>query len=126
MTTTAHRTTTQTPDTPTETADDAQVFQTTSSAPAVLDVLDSEHTRDILRVLREGPRLGRELIATCEASRSTVYRRLDRLEAAGIVTTESYLDPDGHHCESYRLQRDRLTVRIDSDAVTVTLQADPE
>lgn len=126
MTTTVHRPTTQTPDTRTEPRDDAHVFHASSSAPAVLDVLDSEHTRAILRALAEGPRLGRELIATCEASRSTVYRRLDRLEAAGIVTTDSYLDPDGHHCESYRLQRDRLTVRIESDAVTVLLQADSE
>jgi len=126
MPTTATRATDQMPDTPTETTDDAQVFHTSRSAPAVLDILDSEHTRAILRTLAEGPRLGQELIATCEASRSTVYRRLDRLEAAGIVTTDSYLDPDGHHCESYRLQRDRLTVRIESEGLTVTLQADSE
>ena len=99
------------------------IHQTCESAPPRLDLLDDEHTREILVALYRGPRRGRELTATCGASRSTVYRRLDRLHAAGFVTTETVVDPDGHHCDAYRLARDRLTVRIDADGLTVTVEA---
>ena len=99
------------------------IDQTCESAPPRLDLLDDEYTREILVALYRGPRRGRELTATCGGSRSTVYRRLDRLQAAGFVTTETVVDPDGHHCDAYRLARDQLTVRIDADGLTVTVQS---
>jgi len=99
------------------------IDQTCESVPPRLDLLDDEYTREILVALYRGPQRGRELTATCGASRSTVYRRLDRLQAAGFVTTETVVDPDGHHCDAYRLARDQLTVRIDVDGLTVTVQS---
>ena len=111
------------PDDRTDTPANRLVDRTTESAPPRLDLLDDEYTREILVALCHGPRRGRELTAVCDGSRSTVYRRLDRLRAAGFVTTETVVDPDGHHCDAYRLTRDRLTVRIEADGLTVTLQA---
>ena len=96
--------------------------QTADPVPKLLELLDNEHTQHILKALCRGPQRGRDLIDACEASRATIYRRLNRLEAAGVVTTELYVDPDGHHCETYRLELDRLRVVVESGTVSVTVQ----
>lgn len=121
MGTTADRVTE--PDEPTDTTANRLVDHTTESVPPRLDLLDDEYTREILVTLARGPQRGRELLSSCDASRSTVYRRLNRLQAGGFVTAETVVDPDGHHCNAYRLARDRLTVCIDTDGLTVTVQA---
>lgn len=104
----------------TDTPDDALVARSDSQVPPRLDLLDDEYAREIVTALGDGPMRGRELAATCEASRPTVYRRVNRLEAAGLVAAETTVDPDGHHCKEFRLVRDRLTVRIEDGAITVT------
>jgi len=98
----------------------------TGSAPRLLELLDNEYTRNILKALCRGPQRGRDLIDTCEASRATIYRRLDRLEAAGLIATGAYVDPDGHHCETYRLRLDRLRVSVESGTVSVTVRSTTE
>lgn len=103
-------------------AEDSEGTQTADSVPKLLKLLDNEHTQSILEVLCRGPQRGRDLINACEASRATVYRRLNHLEAAGVVTTELYVDPDGHHCERYRLELDQLHVVVESGTVSVTVQ----
>ena len=102
------------------------VTQTGESEPPRLDLLDDKYSREILVALCHGPQRGRELITACSASRSTVYRRLNRLQAAGFLMAETVVETDGHHCDAYRLARDRLTVRIDADGLTVTVQSTGE
>jgi DNA-binding HxlR family transcriptional regulator len=109
-----------------ERTDDPVVSRTDSAAPAAISLLDDEHTQSILAALAGGPRRGRELIDACAASRPTVYRRLDSLTEAGLVTAETHVDPDGHHCKQFRLVRDRLTVRIEAGTVTVTARPGAE
>ena len=104
----------------TDPTEDSLVARSDSEAPERLSLLDDEYARDILTALTAGPLRGRELAARCDASRPTVYRRLDSLESAGLVATETTVDPDGHHCKEFRLVRDRLTVRIEDGAITVT------
>jgi hypothetical protein len=52
---------------------------------AVLDLLEDEYTRRILEALAEEPRPARELIEATDASRATVYRRLNSLQDHGLV-----------------------------------------
>jgi DNA-binding HxlR family transcriptional regulator len=104
----------------TDPTDDSLVSRSDSEAPTRLSLLDDEYARELLTTLTAGPMRGRELAARCEASRPTVYRRLNSLESAGLVATETSVDPDGHHCKEFRLVRDRLTVRIEDGAITVT------
>lgn len=110
-------------DRPTEGANDQLVSTSDDAVPAELDLLEDEHARDILVALTDGPQRGRDLVAACDASRPTVYRRVNRLEAAGLVTAGTCVDPDGHHCKEFRLVRDRLTVSIANGAVTVTVRS---
>ena len=102
--------------------EDSERTQTTDSVPRLLELLDNEYTQNILKALCQGPQRGRDLIDACEASRATIYRRLNHLEAAGVVTAELYVDPDGHHCETYRLELDQLHVVVESGTVSVTVQ----
>lgn len=67
-----------------------------------------------------------ELAAQCDASRTTVYRQLDRLEAADLVAPTVQIDPQGHHFERYRASLDRVTVDLDADGLSVTVdRTDP-
>lgn len=97
--------------------------QTADDAPEQLCLLNDTYARAILTALARGPRTGRELAESCDISRPTAYRRLNRLEAAGFVTTELCPDPDGHHRTEFSLARDRLTVVIENGSIAVTLRA---
>jgi DNA-binding HxlR family transcriptional regulator len=122
MATTADSRTESPPSGDSASTEDTEGTQTAHSVPKLLELLDNEHTQRILEALCQGPQRGRDLIDACEASRATIYRRLNQLEAAGVVTTELYVDPDGHHCETYRLELDRLRVVVESGTVSVTVQ----
>lgn len=126
MATTADVATEPSPDGESMSAGESDRCRKAGSAPRLLELLDNEHTRNILKALCRGPQRGRDLIDTCEASRATIYRRLDRLEAAGLVATGLYVDPDGHHCETYRLRLDRLRVAVESGTVSVTVRSTTE
>jgi DNA-binding transcriptional ArsR family regulator len=98
---------------------DDVVTRAREDVPAQLRLLDDAYAREILAALAETPLRGRDLIERCDASRSTVYRRLDRLQSAGLVTAETTADPNGHHCRTFRLVRSDLTVRVEDGAITV-------
>ncbi|WP_276258786.1 ArsR/SmtB family transcription factor [Haloglomus litoreum] len=95
-------------------ADEADVGQ-------VAELLANACAREIL-VRTAGEALsGDELADRCDASRTTVYRQLERLEAAGLVVGAVQLDPDGHHFERYRASLDRVTIDLDTDGVHMTI-----
>lgn len=102
-------------------------IQTSSQQPddttEQLCLLNDTYAREILTVLASGSRCGRELAEACTISRPTVYRRLNRLEAAGFVTSELCPDPDGHHRKEFHIIRDRLRVEINDGSIAVTLDS---
>lgn len=104
--------------------DDPVVSRAGNEPPAHLELLNDDYALSILRALSAGPQRARELTDACEGSRSTIYRRLDRLVEAGFVTTDVTLDPDGHHCKSFRLVRNSVTVRVEGGELTVTARRD--
>ena len=116
----------QTSDTRNASTDTPVITNEASGSPEPLSLLDDEHAREILLSLTGGAKRGRELAGSCDSSRPTVYRRLNRLEAAGLVTTETVLDPDGHHCKEFRLVRNRLTVTIENGTMLVTAESSDE
>ena len=90
----------------------------------VLALLEDDYSRSILEAIHAEPRPARDLVAVCDASRATVYRRLDRLEDAGLVESWLSYDADGHHRTVFEATLDAVTVGLDDDGIGVTVTTD--
>jgi DNA-binding transcriptional ArsR family regulator len=84
---------------------------------ALLSVLGDEYACRILRALSREPLPAAALADRCEMSRPTVYRRLDRLEAAGLVVAGRGTDPNGRERRRFRLAADTVEVSLGPDGV---------
>lgn len=82
---------------------------------AVFDLLSDPYATEILSILGDGPTTAIELADRCNGSRVTVYRRLNRLEDAGLVSCDTRIRRDGNHCGVYRLAVRELTVTLTED-----------
>lgn len=96
---------------------DAQV----APAETVLELLDDQYARRILMLLQEQPRCARELTEACQTSRTTIYRRLKRLEAAGLVESTMTVHPDGHHRKTFAAAFDEITLTLSSGELVTDL-----
>jgi len=102
---------------------DPVVDRSTDEPPETLELLADPYARELLIELSHGPCCGRSLAEACSFSRPTVYRRLNRLEDAGLVEAETRLAADGNHCKEFTLVRDSLAVTIEDGAITVTARS---
>ncbi|WP_160135003.1 ArsR/SmtB family transcription factor [Halococcus salsus] len=91
---------------------------------SVAAVLDDEYARTILEAARDEPRSADELSEACDASPSTVYRRIERLEATGLLADRQRIDPDGHHHKVYVSRLTRVTVDLGEDGFACTVERD--
>ncbi|WP_246988849.1 ArsR/SmtB family transcription factor [Halorientalis marina] len=85
----------------------------------LLSLLSDDSAREILTTISEDPLPAREIADQLDLSRPTVYRRLNRLEAIGVVETSLSFDADGHHRQQFTATLDRVVVSIDADRITV-------
>lgn len=86
---------------------------------AVLAMLGDEYARAILKAISAGPLPAREIAERLDLSRATVYRRLNRLESAGVVEASVSYHPDGYHRKQFATDVDRLVLSIDADRIDV-------
>ncbi|MFB6194226.1 MAG: ArsR/SmtB family transcription factor [Halobaculum sp.] len=84
-----------------------------------LDLLSDDCATRILSMVADESAPARQISRRLDVSRATVYRRLDRLEEAGLVASSVTYDPDGHHRRVYRAAVAEVTVAIDGDGVAV-------
>jgi DNA-binding transcriptional ArsR family regulator len=96
------------------------------SSSEYLDLLGDEYARRILSALVDEPMTGRELIDTTDISKPTVYRRLSRLEEAGLVASEQKLDLDGHHCKQFRSVVEGIDFEFGENGICVSLDTDSQ
>ena len=90
----------------------------------LLDLLGDEYACDILQALAGGPMPARSLADRCGMSRPTVYRRLDRLTAAGVVASRLRPAADGHHRQEFRLVLDAVEFRVREDGIDGEVRID--
>ncbi len=91
------------------------------SPTELLGLLDAEYTQEILEAVGREARSARELAELCGASRPTVYRRLNSLQAAGLVETEVEYDADGHHRTVFETTLEAVSVDVTDDGLSVTV-----
>lgn len=84
-------------------------------------VLEDDCARTILEATVREPLAADELVTRCEASRATVYRRLDELEDHSLVEVRQQPDAEGHHYKVYAAALDRVVVDLTSDGIELSL-----
>ena len=87
----------------------------------LLELLGDEYTRRVLQTVVEQPRSGSEVTEAADVSKATAYRRLDALEEAGLVVSETVFDPDGHHHERYRAVVESIELSVGTEGLTAEL-----
>lgn len=88
------------------------VSVTGDEAEDLLELLSDEATQRILDVLDEDSLPARSVVAACDTSRATVYRRLNRLQEYDLVGVDTELHPDGHHRKVFAKRFRRATVEL--------------
>jgi len=91
---------------------------------ALLKLLGDDYACDMLCALADGPTTARELTGQFEMSRPTIYRRLDRLQDAGIVNSKMQPDRDGHHRQAFYLVVDEIELHLRKDGIDGAVRAD--
>lgn len=92
---------------------------------AALDVLADEYACRILVALERGPKPATDLMAECDASGPTVYRRLDRLEELGFVSARQEKRAGHQPRKRYRLTLQKVAFEIDESGVACRAETDP-
>ncbi|WP_254837967.1 response regulator [Natronomonas marina] len=78
-----------------------------------LDALGDPKARRCFYELQNAPKSARELAGATGYSRTTVYRRLNALRQAGLITSRTTIDPDGDHYETFVTETDLILVELD-------------
>lgn len=92
----------------------------------LLTVLAEAYTEEILAALSEKSAPAREIAERAGASRPTVYRRLNRLEAIGAVETATVPSPGGQSRKEFRLVLDDIEFPVVSGVDTDSRSADAD
>jgi biotin operon repressor len=87
----------------------------------VFALLDDTYACGILTATNRTPMSARQLATELDASRSTVYRRIEQLEALGLLVESTEIDADGHHRGYYEARLDRITVDLHADGFSVAV-----
>lgn len=102
---------------------DSDDEKATVDSEETLSMLGDDHAREILTAISTKPLPAREIANQLELSRATVYRRLNRLESAGVVRATMSYHPDGHHRKQFQADFDRLVLSIETDSIDVDKSA---
>lgn len=96
------------------------------SDPAdVFALLDDECARTILRATSQQAMTAPELVEACEASRATVYRRIDDLTDLGLLTETTQYDKEGNHRGVFAASLRRLSVELQDGEFAFSIEEDP-
>jgi DNA-binding MarR family transcriptional regulator len=88
----------------------------------IVELLDDAVIRSILAVTSEEPHSAKELAEYCDVSVSSIYRRVERLEAASLLTEQTRPRADGHHDTVYVARLDRFEVTVENGEIDWTIE----
>ncbi|MFC6824563.1 helix-turn-helix domain-containing protein [Halopelagius fulvigenes] len=89
-------------------------------------LLEDEYAHAILIRTSTREMSAPELSDACDASVSTIYRRIERLQEYDLLSERLQLDKDGHHYKTYRARLDRIEIELNDGefSVDVTYRAE--
>lgn len=83
--------------------------------------LADDCARTILEATAREPQSATALAEQCDASKATVYRRLEELEEHDLVEVRQRPDEEGHHYRVYTASLDRAVVTLTRDGIELSL-----
>lgn len=90
----------------------------------VLETLADEDARTILRTLNT-PMTAQEIHAESDIPESTLYRKLDRLTATGLVDRRTRIRRDGHHANEYAASFAAITITREDETGALLVDITP-
>lgn len=100
---------------------DTTVIMAGDDGDGIVDLLGDDYVRTILRETYGDTKSVESLTEACDADSSTVYRRVQRLQDAGLLEDEQQLDPGGHHYKTYRASVRAVHLELSDDGFEVTV-----
>ncbi|WP_138006778.1 winged helix-turn-helix domain-containing protein [Halalkalirubrum salinum] len=83
-------------------------------AETVLDTLGDKRARTIIEALSE-PQTATELSEHCDIPLSTMYRKLDQLVDASLLSEQTQIKRNGQHTTRYVRNFERLTIGVSDE-----------
>lgn len=87
----------------------------------VMALLDDTCAVSVLEATRQEALSPAELEARCDASLSTICRRIDRLEAMDLLDGQTRLRDDGNHDTVYRATLDSISITLAEDGFSIAI-----
>lgn len=67
-----------------------------------------------------------ELSDACDASVSTIYRRIEHLQEYDLLAEQLNLDQDGHHYKTYMARLERIDIELTEGTFEIEVTYRPE
>ena len=97
-----------------------------SKVREIAALLKDEYAHAILIYTSTQEMSAAELSDTCDASVSTIYRRIERLQEHDLLAEQLNLDRDGHHYNTYTARLERIEIELIDGAFEITITYRPE
>ncbi|OTF01751.1 helix-turn-helix domain-containing protein [Halorubrum sp. SD683] len=94
--------------------------------PAFFQLFADEYARKILLAADEEPRTAKSLSRICDASLTTIYRRLATLQDRGLVTVHSTIGSGGEHKQLFETTIESFRVSIDDGELELAVETRDE
>ncbi|ELY34364.1 hypothetical protein C500_00477 [Natrialba magadii ATCC 43099] len=98
---------------------------TTESAD-IFQILADEYARRILLAADNGPKTAKTLSEECDASLTTIYRRVSTLQEHDLIEERHTVDSDGSHRSEFETALEELHVDITDGQLSLTIETRDE
>jgi predicted transcriptional regulator len=89
-------------------------------------LLEDEYAHAILIHTSDRAMSADELSNACDASVSTIYRRIERLREHDLLAEQLQLDREGHHYRTYTARLQRIEIELEDGAFEMEVTYRPE
>jgi len=97
-----------------------------SDSAEIFQILADEYARKILLAADHGPKTAKTLSEECNASLTTIYRRVSTLQDHDLIEERNTVDTDGSHRSEFQTSLEELHVDITDGQLSLTLETRDE
>jgi predicted transcriptional regulator len=92
----------------------------------LLQVLADDYSREILVAADGEPRTAKSLAESCDASLTTVYRRVSKLKSHGLIEERTEVSPEKSHHRVYETVLEDVRVTVSDGEISVAVETRDE